>query len=1304
MIRRRILFIFLPTLALLCLTAALAWLTRTESGARWIWNRVAATTSVLSAGSITGDLHSGLEIRNLKWSDGETTVHADRTRLSAALDLLPPAVGVEFLRVGRLAIDTTGTTVDPADAPVDLANLLESLALPIPVRFNEVRLQSLTVNPRPQSGPGSSTPAESIPEASDLRFSGRWRDSLRLDDLQFNRPGWGRVRATVRLDLKRPFAAEAELRLQTVNPGSPAARSQPDATAAPEPAYMVALEGDLTALRIEARAEHAGMVATGTVTDILSAPTFDLEFHANALDLNPGAEPEDTLLAERVSVSAIGSVRDYRLEAAADLRLPWPEPVALTLSAAGDTRGLDIEFSSIQHPAGRITTTGRVDWAETPRAELDATLHRLDVSTWTDAWPEEHPLNGSGTVSWAGENIRLSDIRLGAEGTPLAANGEATVDAASGALEGQLNWRGLSWPAFADEPGIEESSGSLAFSGRLNEWTANGRIRLAPAGLPDGELAVNARGGTDALTIDIEPSAVLGGRVSGRLEYRWVEPAAWNARLQVDALHTGPLVAGYPGRISGRFQMSGKPEQDELDVLIEELSGEVRGRPVRADGRLMVRDGVPQARDLNLRTGDSTFRLNGNPQQANGLKFEARIASLGDLIEGGSGSLQGSGSLMMEGSVPRLDLTADGRQIAWDGWQAENLSLRTRSRPGGATTHRLVISDAVVGERTVNEVTLTSTGRQPLEQIVVDGRLDDTHMVLRLEGGIADWAAPLQSGWRGEISEFRADHNSLGYLELEEPAAVAAAASAARVDGACMRGRRNGRVCAGGAWNDSGGISVTARFERLSLEVLRLMLATDIQLSQRLDGTFDWTKTPGSPVSAVMNLDISAGDIVLPGNAETVIRTGSGKLAFTVRDGRLHGGYFDLPIDGAGTINSDFGVPDLSAGPDSPVDARIRVELTDLAPFGRLFPELDRLEGRISADLRVSGPASNPVLTGHATLVHGRIEHFASGLVLSDIQLAGAVYQFDRAELYGSFRAGEGRGSLKATLGFDDAMRPDITLALNGENLTLIDVPDLSIQANPDLQFAWNGGPIRIDGRLEVPSAELSPRYLPTATVSESPDLVIVAGGPPEEAPDQAEKPGPRIIGRVDVVLGEDVEVTLDRATANFSGEVAFIWDGPWLPIGDGSFAMTGEINAYGQQLRITEGRIRFPRKPVDNPRLSIRAKRDIYGNSQIEEAGVLITGTLKQPLLEAYTEPMTTQERALTLLVTGSDFDYDQGVGGVVVGMYVAPRLYVSYGIGLFDDQNVISARYDLKKGFGIKATSGQRETGADISYTIEN
>jgi translocation and assembly module TamB len=111
---------------------------------------------------------------------------------------------------------------------------------------------------------------------------------------------------------------------------------------------------------------------------------------------------------------------------------------------------------------------------------------------------------------------------------------------------------------------------------------------------------------------------------------------------------------------------------------------------------------------------------------------------------------------------------------------------------------------------------------------------------------------------------------------------------------------------------------------------------------------------------------------------------------------------------------------------------------------------------------------------------------------------------------------------------------------------------------------------------------------------------------------------------------------------------------------------------------------------------------RDIYGNTQIQTAGVMISGTAERPLIEAYTYPLTTRERAWALLITGQDFEYGQGVGAFDIGTYIAPRLYISYGVSLFDDANVVSARYDLRRGFGVKATSSQTENGLDISYTL--
>ncbi|MDH3984254.1 MAG: translocation/assembly module TamB domain-containing protein, partial [Gammaproteobacteria bacterium] len=98
------------------------------------------------------------------------------------------------------------------------------------------------------------------------------------------------------------------------------------------------------------------------------------------------------------------------------------------------------------------------------------------------------------------------------------------------------------------------------------------------------------------------------------------------------------------------------------------------------------------------------------------------------------------------------------------------------------------------------------------------------------------------------------------------------------------------------------------------------------------------------------------------------------------------------------------------------------------------------------------------------------------------------------------------------------------------------------------------------------------------------------------------------------------------------------------------------------------------------------------------------VDGPANRLTVSPYTMPPTTEERAMALLVTGSDFDYEQGVGAIDFGTYIAPRLFISYGVGVFERENVISARYDITKGFGVKASSGSKESGVDLNYRFEN
>jgi len=728
----------------------------------------------------------------------------------------------------------------------------------------------------------------------------------------------------------------------------------------------------------------------------------------------------------------------------------------------------------------------------------------------------------------------------------------------------------------------------------------------------------------------------------------------------------------------------------------------IRERQVDASGRLALRQDRLFAKDLRVQSGTSRVTLDGRVDDSEGLAFTANIETLADFLDDADGSFTGSGIVSLDPARPRVRLDGEGHDLSWSGTGISEFKASTKQRAGDTVT--IELSGVELGDTEVAHVILVSSGERPLERIELSAALAESKIEFQATGRFNDWGALLERGWSGQVHVLRLDGDSLGYVTLEQAAELQVNGSEFTLSGACFEGSREGRTCLEATWRQLGERTLMASLEDVSPNLALSLMGSDLAFTQRLSGGIEWRQQPGSQAAAQARLQISAGEIIERGEEEPIIRTGAGFFGFKVADGRLYEGNLDIPVPGSGGINTDFSVPDLSAGLDSQVQGRLLINLASVEPILRLFPGVEGSSGPVTADMRFSGTLADPNFTGHASLVRGTISHFASGLLLEDIRLAGAVYQYDQTELSGTFRAGEGQGSLRAVLNFSDLLNPEFLLQINGDQLTLVNVPDINVTANPDIRLVWREGVLNVGGRVVVPAARLSPRYLPTSAAAESPDVVIVAGVDPM-AEAQAAKPVDwRIRGELELELGNDVQLQLERAKAQLRGTTQFKWNGQLVPIADGGFILGGEIYAYGQLLKVTDGRINFSNRPADNPFLNIRAEREIYGNQQVSRAGVLVTGTLKRPVLEPYSVPMTTRERALTLLITGSDINPDEGTGSVEVGMYVAPKLFISYGIGLFEDQNVISARYDLGKGFGIKTTSGQRETGADITYTIEH
>jgi translocation and assembly module TamB len=64
-----------------------------------------------------------------------------------------------------------------------------------------------------------------------------------------------------------------------------------------------------------------------------------------------------------------------------------------------------------------------------------------------------------------------------------------------------------------------------------------------------------------------------------------------------------------------------------------------------------------------------------------------------------------------------------------------------------------------------------------------------------------------------------------------------------------------------------------------------------------------------------------------------------------------------------------------------------------------------------------------------------------------------------------------------------------------------------------------------------------------------------------------------------------------------------------------------------------------------------------------------------------------------------------DEVIGGsaLTVGQYLSPRLYLSYGVGLFEPGDVITLRYKLSDELAVQTQRGPEDTRAGIEYRIE-
>ncbi|WP_240125591.1 translocation/assembly module TamB domain-containing protein [Thermomonas alba] len=927
------------------------------------------------------------------------------------------------------------------------------------------------------------------------------------------------------------------------------------------------------------------------------------------------------------------------------------------------------------------------------------------------------------------QQLQLQPLVLDAFGGRITARGSADLrDPARASVQLALAARGLRW-SDADGTTTLRGDADLGVSGQLQRWALQGQLRLL-RGHERAEVELTGNGDLDRMQVTRLMASMPQGRLDASGALAWTPALEWTAQATLAGFDPGYFAPDWPGAIHGELRSRGGTRADgqlRAELQARDLGGRLRGRALAGHADATI-DGDTYRGDLALSLGGS--RIDAHGSMADTVAVTASLAPLrlDDLLPGGGGVLRGTLALRGARRAPDLAVNLTGRDLAFGAYRATHLQAQGRLPwQAGDGDLRLDASGVQAG---LPLDSLHARLRGAVERLQLDAEA-------RGEAGTLALSAQARrrgAGWQGALATLALGPARGGAWTLAQPAAWRWRGGAFALDPACLRGAAGGRVCAQGGWPQPG--------LRVQGDALPLALAAD-WLPPRsdgrpwaLDGTLDLqadVRAAGRGWQATATLRSAAGGLrERPGARRALLRYRDLVVAADLGPAQWQlSAYAALGRDGSLAAQVQTG-PQAQA----PLRGVLRLRTTELLPLELLSPDIVEPRGRLDVAVQLGGSRAAPRLGGQAQLQGFAAELPALGIAVQDGELQLQAQEDGSARIAGTLGTGQGPLQVEGSLGWQDTSTP-LQLSLRGTRVLLADTRQLRLLASPDIRLSYRAGaPLQVRGSVAVPQADVHLERLEMG-VAPSPDVVVLDPADPQQA---AASPLP---------LDLDLAVTVGNAVKldgyGLAGTLGGSLRVRQLPGGEaratGALEVGGRYRAYGQDLRITRGRLLWSNSAIADPHLDIRAEREVGDVT----AGVQVSGRALAPQASVWSNPAMSQSEALAYLTLGrplpslsrselqqvdlaksalnagvglltaqlgarigldeAGVSTSRALGGEVlgVGKYLSPRLYVSYGVSLLGTGQVVTLKYLLRKGFDIQVESSTVENRASLNWRTE-
>ncbi|ABI59656.1 translocation/assembly module TamB domain-containing protein [Nitrosomonas eutropha] len=462
----------------------------------------------------------------------------------------------------------------------------------------------------------------------------------------------------------------------------------------------------------------------------------------------------------------------------------------------------------------------------------------------------------------------------------------------------------------------------------------------------------------------------------------------------------------------------------------------------------------------------------------------------------------------------------------------------------------------------------------------------------------------------------------------------------------------------------------------------------------------DWQFAADRQLTGRLHVQREKGDFILP--TETPFALGLQTLAFNLlaENNNLNG---QLVIRGAhvGEATARVSVPLQPAGSvweiqkNAPLNGDLHLNLPDLTWVGSVIGDNLRSEGQLAAHARLAGTLEQPELQGSVTgdalvialldqglqLKEGKlaVDFNQDRVLLETLNFTAPLEKPTKDKLLKGLKLTQKSGRLSAH-GSVNIHNQQSNLAIEIDHLPVAQQEDRWIVVSGTSLVGFSDNVLDVTGKIMTDVGFIKQPEAGTPNLAED---IIITGKTDSEPESQVFK----INLDATLDLGERFFLRASGLEGRLVGQLRLHSEPGRLLNAVGTIATRDtHFGAYSQNLLVRRGIVNFD-GPLDNPGLNILAVRS---GLQVE-AGIEITGTVRQPKIKLVSQPEVPDSEKLSWIVLGRPTDKS----GLDSGLLLSAAGSILGG----SDEGVLDS---ITQGLGIDDFSIRQQEGGSLTDQV--